>query len=293
MQDAAKKSSASRSARKKRRKRNLTLHYILVLILVIAVGTVLSLTVLFNITAVEVSGDVPYEAQMIIDCSNIRNGDNLLRTKTKKAEDKILQQLVYIDTVHIKKILPSKILIQVTRSEPFANLEYDGKFLLISKKGKILESRREPEEGLFMIKGYEPVSVSVGSVLTSEDKAKDKLLDTIYTELENIKIDKNMEIDITDRYNIKLLYDGRINIELGSQNDIEYKIRYAKTVIDTKIPEKKIGTLFMLGEDRASFVEKSDLEKFYENYNEAKTSVSETEEDSVSGTLPETAQSQE
>lgn len=293
MQDAARKSSASRSARKKRRKRNLTLHYILVLILVIAVGTVLSLTVLFNITAVEVSGDVPYEAQMIIDCSNIRNGDNLLRTKTKKAEDKILQQLVYIDTVHIKKILPSKILIQVTRSEPFANLEYDGKFLLISKKGKILESRREPEEGLFMIKGYEPVSVSVGSVLTSEDKAKDKLLDTIYTELENIKIDKNMEIDITDRYNIKLLYDGRINIELGSQNDIEYKIRYAKTVIDTKIPEKKTGTLFMLGEDRASFVEKSDLEKFYENYNEAKTSVSETEEDNVSGILPETAQSQE
>lgn len=293
MQDAARKSSASRSARKKRRKRNLTLHYILVLILVIAVGTVLSLTVLFNITAVEVSGDVPYEAQMIIDCSNIRNGDNLLRTKTKKAEDKILQQLVYIDTVHIKKILPSKILIQVTRSEPFANLEYDGKFLLISKKGKILESRREPEEGLFMIKGYEPVSVSVGSVLTSEDKAKDKLLDTIYTELENIKIDKNMEIDITDRYNIKLLYDGRINIELGSQNDIEYKIRYAKTVIDTKIPEKKMGTLFMLGEDRASFVEKSDLEKFYENYNEAKTSVSETEEDNVSGILPETAQSQE
>ena len=93
--------STQRSRRKRRR--NLSLYYLMIFIIVSAVGITLSLTVFFNIDEINVSGDSQYDKNQIIKCSNINIGDNLFRTNFIKSEEKILKELAYIDDVQIQR----------------------------------------------------------------------------------------------------------------------------------------------------------------------------------------------
>ena len=62
--------------------------------------------------------------------------------------------------------------------------------------------------------------------------------------MKNIK-----KIDITDRTDIKLNYDNRIEIQLGSSVDLDIKLTYIKTVLDKGLPESYEGTLRYNGID--------------------------------------------
>ena len=280
--------STQRSRRKKRR--NLSLYYLMIFIIVSAVGITLSLTVFFNIAEINVSGDSQYDKNQIIKCSNINIGDNLFRTNFKKSEEKILKELVYIDNVQIQRQFPDKLNIKVNASIEYANIEYDGGYLLISRKEKILDNIASPKEGLIVIKGTEPVITQKGEKFVSKDGNKDKLLSSLTEQILNSEFEKITQIDISDSYNVKLLYDNRITIELGTQSDLEYKIKYSKELVNEKIGNNKKGSLFMSDSksNEASFVEEGDLKKYRENYNSATVTSQNTSETSSETTTSKT-----
>ena len=281
--------STQRSRRKRRR--NLSLYYLMIFIIVTAVGITLSLTVFFNIAEINVSGDSQYDKNQIIKCSNINTGDNLFRTNFKKSEEKILKELVYIDNVQIQRQFPDKLNIKVNASIEYANIEYDGGYLLISRKEKILDNISSIKEGLIVIKGTEPAIMQKGEKFVSKDGNKDKLLSSLTDQILNSEFEKITQIDISDSYNVKLLYDNRITIELGTQSDLEYKIKYSKELVNEKIGNTKKGTLFMSDSksNEASFVEEGDLKKYRENYNSATVTSQNTSETSSEITLAQTS----
>ena len=255
--------------RRRRRKRNLSLYYLLIFILVTAVGIILSLTVLFKIEKINVEGKTQYDTNSIIQSSKIKIGDNLLRINKDKIRQNIVNDLIYIDNVTVKRSFPNTVDIIVEPSVPYANVAYDKGFLLISKTGKILSSSEQPQEGIVVFKGFKPKKLDRGSIIMSDDKEQDKLLTSLCEEVYKFGITQINSIDITDKYNITMLYDNRITIEIGSQNDLEYKIKYANELINKNISPKKEGTIFMRGDNGASFVEKKDLEDYLKNFNTA------------------------
>ena len=239
----------------------------MVLILVIIVGIILSLTVLFNVTTIEVVGDSIYGDESIVTASGIKTGNNLIRLDTAAAERKIMKELVYIDTVNVKRVLPESVEIEVTPSINYGLVECPSGYLTISRTGKILNYSQFATTDLPLIRGCESETTEIGTAFACSDEAKDKLLTTIRDEMVRLGTHEGITlIDITDRYNIILVYDNRITIELGSQNDLSYKLKYSYMLVTRNISENKEGTLFMRGanSNEASFVEKSDLEK-YEN----------------------------
>ena len=57
-------------------------------------------------------------------------------------------------------------------------------------------------------------------------------------------MDKITEIDLSDRYNLVILYDTRITMELGLPTDLEYKLHYAIGILDAGgIKDTEKGTL--------------------------------------------------
>ncbi len=252
-----------------RRKRNLSLYYLMIFIMVSIVGVILSMTVLFKIKQINVIGSTQYDTKSIIESSKIKIGDNLFRTDTEKAQERILKDLINIDEVNIKRSLPQSISIEVKPSVPYANLQYKDGYLLISKSGKILAASPTPTETVMTLNGYDTIETKVGEKIKCDDANKDKLLKALSDKLNELKITKVNCIDISDSYNIKILYENRITIELGSQNDLEYKLKYSYELIENHIGKNKSGTIFMRGDNEASFVEKSDLEKYEQNYKTA------------------------
>lgn len=249
------------------------MYYLMIFILVVIVGTVLSLTVLFKVSEINVVGATSYSSQSVADASGIRIGDNLIRISIPKARERILKQMLYIDTVEIKRQFPSGILITVEPSIPFAYVENDGEYCLVSRTGKILEEKAVPDGKRVILKGYQPKITAAGEMLVSEDENKDKLFANISAELEKFEDMAINVIDISDRFNIVFLCENRITVELGSQVDLEYKLIYANELISSHIPKNKEGTVFIRNNSEASFVEKEDLERYEQNYINATTAT--------------------
>jgi cell division septal protein FtsQ len=236
------------------------------------------MTVLFNIKTIYIEGSSEYEASQIIEASEIYKGDNLVRLNTEVAKQKILKNLMYIDDVTIKKEFPDKIVIKTVASVPAMNIySDDGEYMLVSEGLKLLLVTDTPRDNLLNVKGFEPSVVDGETKLQSEDEQKVKILETIYDQLkaEDILADV-VEVDLTDKYNLSINYQDRIFIELGAYSDLEYKIRYAHTVIRDNLGLQKTGYLTFVNSNEVSFVEKNQYEQYYKRLESLDGNVTDT-----------------
>lgn len=231
---------------RRRRRNNLTLYYYMAFFVVVITVTVLSVTLLFNASEVVVSGTELYSSEQIRLISGVEQGDNLIRLDTHTAEQCVLDSLSYVDDIKVLRSFPSRISIKVTEAVPKANIEQDGKYYVVSESGKILEAGLDkPMSGLIVIVGYDLKNTKVGDKLVSNDDMKQTITDTIFDSIDRTDMKEHISaMNITDRTNIKLNYDSRINILLGSSLDLEYKLNAVKVIIDTKIQDKFNGVIY-------------------------------------------------
>ncbi len=248
--------------RAKKRKTNMSFYYIMVVALVMCVGMALSMTILFNIKDIQIHQDTQYSDGDIMTAGGVRKGDNLMRISTDKIKEKIMQNLVYIDDVEVKKNFPSTLIINITQSVPSANIQCDKGYLLVSDGGKILDVLEQPKVDLLVVKGFSPATTDINQNIQSEDEQKTKIYETLRAEIKNTGITKILAVDMTDKYDIKLNYDNRIQVRLGNSSDMNYKLRYAQKVLTENIGTSKEGYLIMRGTKEASFVTKEDMEAY-------------------------------
>ena len=113
------------------------------IILLVAIGVViaviLSLTVFFKVTAVEVDvSKSQYSAAQIRDASGIEEGDSLFLLNREKAADHISTKLPYTGEIVVKRSFPSKVKIFVEDSTVTAAVKYNDKFIVLSESDKVL-----------------------------------------------------------------------------------------------------------------------------------------------------------
>ena len=113
------------------------------IILLVAIGVViaviLSLTVFFKVTAVEVDvSKSQYSAAQIRDASGIEEGDSLFLLNREKAADHISTKLPYTGEIVVKRSFPSKVKIFVEDSTVTAAVKYNDKYIVLSESDKVL-----------------------------------------------------------------------------------------------------------------------------------------------------------
>lgn len=67
-------------------------------------------------------------------------------------------------------------------------------------------------------------------------------------------------MDLTDKYDITLTFDGRVAFSLGNWGDMDYKITLAETVLGQLAPDK-VGYLTMVGDHQCSYRDKDAVEQ--------------------------------
>ena len=234
--------------RDRRRKNNMTGYYILVVILSLMIAGVLSVTFAFNVHSINIniigSGTTEYSKDELLQHSGITGGENLVRMNTEKIREKMLEELLCIDDVTIKKDFPNTVEIDVLPSVPAAYVECKGGYMIVSENWRIIGQVVEPEDkGFIVVKGFDPVSNEEKSVMQSKDTDKDEALKIILDEIKSQKIENMVEIDISDKYDIILNYDNRIKIKIEKPVDVEYKLQYAYKIITEELRENKSGYL--------------------------------------------------
>lgn len=243
------------------RRGNMTLHYSLIAFIALVVFIALSLTVFFNIESADIIGSSIYTADEIIAVSGIHGGDNMIRKNIGKAEKAITSQLIYIEEAQISRKLPSSVEILIVPCVETASLQTEDGYIIISESGKILRTEAEPVEDTIVFIGVDPAEdMQLGMTFASSDEDKTEVIYELLEKSGSGFATKITSYDVTDRLNISCLYEDRINIEINSVADIDYKFKLAQEILDTKISPDAQGKLKLL-ENGAQFLSNEDIEQ--------------------------------
>lgn len=163
-----------RAARRRSQRMRRRIFYAALILVVVIVGIVLSLTVFFNITKIEVEGNSIYTEKEIIAASGIDVGDNLFLVSRNSARTSILEKLPFAGSAEFSNKLPGTIKIKVNDTAVKCAIETDDGYVLINEDGKVLGSVKTLEE-LYenSVKIGEYKDLAKGSSEDKDDNAKE------------------------------------------------------------------------------------------------------------------------
>ncbi len=239
-----------KKAKKRRRRGNYVIYYIMLSVVAFIIFAILSVTVLFNCEEIVVEGESKYSDQQIIEASGLKGDENLIRLSLSGVDKRILDELVSLDSAVVTKAFPNKIKITVTPAEPMVNFYYAGKNYVISHVGRVMEIERNAADCMEVI-GYQPGdNVVVGDYISAANPEQDETIQTISSTIDLVGITQITELDITDMLNIGLVYEDRIEINLGSMLQLEEKLTIVKELAENYIAETEKVTLDVSNPER-------------------------------------------
>lgn len=226
-----KKPKQKRKLKSKYRK---ILYSIVLAIFIAIVLVVLSLTVLFKIEAISIEGNVKYDTELIAQNIPIELQTNLFLADTKNAEKMLETNLPYIHDVHIKRKIPSKLIVTVNEAETFYTVkDKDSTYILMDDNFKVLETNlAEPPEGVLLLDSVAIDTATVGNPLAFSDPKIQELLVKINDEIKKLRIEEITSIYATDGEHGYAVFDNRLVINLGNDSDLEDKFYTALAIID-------------------------------------------------------------
>lgn len=252
-----------REGRPRRRRRNLSLYYLMLTAICVIIFLILSRTVFFRIEKYEVTGIDLYSEDQILNAGGLKVGRNMYGINLERTAKKIKDSLIYVEDVNLKRKLPNSFIVEVTEAKAYACCEYEGsRYAIITRAGRYLETEQlGARAGLIQIKGMELKNVALGEDFESADETKITIILELLDSIEKNCPNKITEIDITDRTNIVMMYENRIEVEFGSSLDYDYKLRYISALIDQNLEPDAEGTvIYHSSAAGASFIRKEDME---------------------------------
>ncbi len=286
--------------RKRRNKRKNTLVLLVLGIVFFIVAIVLALTLFFNVNKIVVSGDAVYSTESVIQASGVSQGDNLIFLSKEKLNKKISSELPYVGTATIKRRLPSTLEIVVKKTEAKLGIAMNGYYILLDKNGKVLEKDLETVgENIILANLGKVTSIKLGEIVSLKNERVFTKLNEVLNECNRIGLKDISFMDLSDIYNIKIVYQGRITLELGEtdSDNLGSKLALGKAAVEKQDEENNLyrGTINLTVDGKGYWSEEVlttepqteiTTEDATENSTDAiteNTSESKTEEDKTEG----------
>lgn len=228
----------------KKRKRNQAKRSLIVFVfLLVCTGIIFVVlkTPIFNIKTVFCVGQQEMTEAEILEIAQVKVGNNILSTNIRAIKRRLAEDPRIAES-NVRRIFPDKVKIWVKESKIAAYMEHEKRFLCIDKDGKIIkilageETKEAPDAA--KLEGIEIANVDAGKNIAAEDDARaGKLFECmeILSQLE--MLDGVNYINFEDLSDIKIDYENRLYILLGSYENMEYKLKFIKKVITENISE--------------------------------------------------------
>jgi len=116
--------------------------------------------------------------------------------------------------------------------------EPDGKYA-DSDRASLLEEQQNLERGVQRSKSVSEAMIMLDYLFKAMDE-------TGFTEITNV--------DVTDSYNMKIIFENRLLLNLGTESDLPAKLTFLKEMIDNQIPSDAEGLINATNIERRSVV---------------------------------------
>ena len=282
--DREKARQLAAARRKKRAKRRKIIFFSFLFLFTIALLATLSLTVLFKIEHIEIANDSAHSDEEILSLCGVAEGENLILARTASGRENILESFSDVDAVTVDKRFPSTVAITVQAAVPTWCVEKDGSYVIISARNRVLDIESEPQEGLILVRGIELESLPEKGTFV---QLHSTLLGELSAALTEHGLDGIVSFDVSDAENLRINYANRLQIELGDDSQLNYKIQFAAYFVKEQFGEEESGTLDATEPGKIKFVPS----KYTEGKVEGGVNTGETSEGDGTSEQPEDTQS--
>lgn len=279
-------SSTKRKGRRRRRNNSAARITLVVTVLIsLVVGIVLSLTVFFKIKSIDVYGESIYSSKEIIKAGDIKLESNLIRLNSNAISKRIENTLPYIEKVRVKKSLPTTALLEVTAAVVAGYTEESGNFYVISTEGKVLEIKKDKPQNTATLLGINAKDKKVCQYVT-DDKNSIGYVNKIYKAFGDVMSRNITEVNVSDRVALSFVYNDRITVRLGSENDLTEKLKFVIKILSDpeKISQDDMGIIYATNAKKISFLRKGSYQEYLQELENQK----QQEEDNTSSSISQT-----
>jgi len=229
------------SSYERKRQRIIILRRVLVIVIsVLLVGlmTFLILDRYFRIDTIIIDGSDKYSYTQLCKTAQIENGQSLFSVKEKKIKERLMSAYPYIKDVEVDKEYPSEISITVYEEIPSFYVEIENEYFIITAELKVLERYVDLQR---LLSDYPDIvcvrttavyqAIAPRRIIFKQENDQRYISKVLVGLSEWEEYGKIKSIDISNKFDITVDYDGRISLELGNRYDLDTKLIIVSTII--------------------------------------------------------------
>lgn len=242
--------------RRKRRGRFRWIYKLISLVAVVA-ALVTACVIFFRANGIHVEGNSHYTAQDIIAASGLETGDNLVTMWEPSINQRICDQLPYVQQVSLRRTLPDQITLVVTERTVAGTIQGDGSAWLLSADGYLLETTSQVQ-GL-EVTDLQAVSPKAGQQLQVEEasQSKARALTRLISALEEAgRLAQCTKVDCSAASSLSVTY-GQHQLKFPLYGDYPYMLQLFQAALDSgKVPEGEALIFDFTVADREVYVQR-------------------------------------
>lgn len=231
MEQARERGTMVRRRRKQLRRRWKLIRYLLA-----AAAILLAVNVFFEISNIQVAGNVIYSESEVVAASGLQTGRSALTVSGWLTGRRIRRELPGVSAAAVSLSLPDTLVITVAETPALVVLDTENGVVLLSQDCKVVSGFPGSEEELIHVKGIHPESTDVGKVLGVSDGEKTKLgyLQELLPLLEEESmLGEVRDVDISNVSDLHFTYQGRFTVRLGEQEKLAGKLDRLRRLVQT------------------------------------------------------------
>ncbi|MCI8331842.1 MAG: FtsQ-type POTRA domain-containing protein [Clostridiales bacterium] len=193
----------------------------------------------FKVESINCEGITLYEGDEIIEASGITIGEQMFHINSSAIEKALCERYPYLINVQIRREMPSTIVIKAEEDTAAYYIALCGEYCILSEQMRVLEMVSDEDIVTSRHKGIVKLALPrvTGAIVGSEveflhTRNKAYINQVINALLHSERSQSVKYIDLSNKFDIKFNYAGRIDVLLGDESNVEEKIQFAFKMID-------------------------------------------------------------
>lgn len=214
------------------------IYYVVLLTFLLLIFILGAVAIFFRITDIQIEGNTVYSDEEILNSSGISEGMNIYLVKEQDVQRSILTKHPYVRSVSVDRDVPNSVVIDLECDSPSYYVELGGEYFVLSKNLRVLERffdkdrMTEAHSDIRCFKASEIKSAIVGSELEFVTPGYSESAKEVLGVLEECEIFPEItSIYFDDRFNIGIVYQGRLKANIGNGEEAEIKLRFMNEIV--------------------------------------------------------------
>lgn len=214
------------------------IYYVVLLTFLLLIFVLGAVAIFFRITDIQIEGNTVYRDEEILNSSGISEGMNIYLVKEQDVQRGIMTKHPYVRSVSVERDVPNSVIIGLECDSPSYYVELGGEYFVLSKNLRVLErffekdKMTEAHSDIRCFKATGIKSAIVGSEIEFVTPGYSESAKSVLGVLEDCEIFPEItSVYFDDRFNIGIVYQGRLKANIGNGEEAEIKLRFMNEIV--------------------------------------------------------------